>query len=98
MENSSEISRKLTKRMQLCFNENNYEFSNTAHNIGTSDHRSFENAGIPNIYIGQDKANLYIHNYYDTPESINCDEIDKLALCICDFLVKNDNMNFWEVM
>lgn len=57
-------------------------------------HRSFENAGIPNIYIGQDKANLYIHNYYDTPESINCDEIDKLALCICDFLVKNDNMNF----
>lgn len=94
MENSSEISRKLTNRMQLCFNENNFEFSNAPHNKGISDHKSFENAGIPNIYIGQDKVDLYIHNYYDTPESINFDEIDKLALCICDFLVKNDNINF----
>lgn len=94
LENSSEISKNLTQRMQLCFNENNYKFSNIAHNSGTSDHESFENAGIPNIYIGQDKANLYIHNYYDTPESIDCDEIDKLSLCLCDFLIRNDNIIF----
>lgn len=94
LENSSEISQKLTYYMQLCFQENHYEFSKTIHNIGTSDHKSFENAGISNIYIGQDKANLYIHNYFDTPDSIDCDEIDKLAFCLCDFLIKNDNITF----
>lgn len=94
LENSSKISIKLTEFMKRCFADNNMEFSNTLHKNGTSDHKSFEEAGIPNIYIGQDKANLYIHNYYDTPDSINYLEADKLALCICDFLVKNDNINF----
>lgn len=94
LENSSKISIKLTERMKLCFKSNNIEFSDTAHNQGTSDHKSFEDAGIPNIYIGQDKARLYIHNTYDTPDSINYSEADKLALCICDFVIENDNIYF----
>ncbi|MDO5515936.1 MAG: M28 family peptidase [Clostridium sp.] len=94
LENNSKISIKLTDYMKRCFTENNLEFSDTIHSDGISDHKSFEDAGIPNIYIGQDKAKLYIHNYYDTPDSINYNEADKLALCICDFLIKNDNINF----
>lgn len=42
----------------------------------TGDHKSFEQNGLPNIFIGQDNLKPYIHN----PDTLDYDEIDRVAV------------------
>lgn len=94
LNNKSKISDKLTKAMRETFKENNIEFSNVELKGGTSDHRSFENVGIPNIYIGQDNIKPYIHNPNDTPDALDFDEIEKVAAIVSEFVELNDGKSF----
>ena len=94
LNNKSKISDKLTKAMRETFKDNNMEFSNVELKGGTSDHRSFENVGIPNVYIGQDNIKPYIHNPNDTPDALDFDEIEKVAAIVSEFVELNDGKSF----
>ena len=94
LHNKSEISKKLTEEMKKVFSYNKLPYSEIPLRGGTSDNKSFENAGIPNIYISQDNIYEYIHNGYDNPEYIDFNNIDKLAEVISDFIFNNDNIDF----
>lgn len=94
LHNSSTKSEKLTEAMKRFFKYNRLQYSEVALRDGTSDNKSFENAGISNIYISQDNIYKYIHNDDDKPENINFNDIDKLAEVICDFIINNDKIDF----
>lgn len=94
LHNKSEISKKLTEEMKKVFSYNKLPYSEIPLKGGTSDNKSFENAGIPNIYISQDNIYNYIHNGYDNPEYINFNDIDKLAEVISDFIFNNHKIDF----
>jgi Zn-dependent M28 family amino/carboxypeptidase len=94
LNNKSKISDKLTNAMRETFKENNTEFSDVELKGGTSDHRSFEKSGFPNIFIGQDNIRPYIHNATDTPDTLDFDEIDKVAAVVSEFVDINDGKSF----
>lgn len=94
LNNKSKISDNLTKEMRKTFKDNNIEFSNVELKGGTSDHRSFERSNIPNIFIGQDNIRPYIHNPTDTPDTLEFDEIDKIAAVVSEFVELNDGKSF----
>ena len=94
LHNSSTQSEKLTEAMKRFFKYNRLPYSEVALRGGTSDNKSFENAGISNIYVSQDNIYKYIHNSDDNPENINFNDIDKLAEVICDFIINNDKIDF----
>ncbi|NFA18579.1 M28 family peptidase [Clostridium botulinum] len=94
LNNKSKVSDKLTAEMKKTFTDNEMKFSDKILKGATSDHKSFEDGGIPNIYIGQDNLKPYTHNFDDNPDSLNCDEINKVVKTICDFIEKNHEHDF----
>lgn len=96
LNNKSKISNRLTESIKETFNVCNMEFSNSYLKGINGDEKSFENAGIPNIYIGQERIKEYIHKENDIPSTLNYSEIEKLVNVICKFINNNDNENFKE--
>jgi Zn-dependent M28 family amino/carboxypeptidase len=94
LNNKSKISDKLTEAIKETFKENNMDYSNVELKGATSDHKSFERGGIPNMYIGQDNLKPYVHKETDTPDTLNFDEIDKIADVVSKFIEKNDGRTF----
>lgn len=94
LNNKSEISDKLTSAMKQVFENNNMEYSDVKLRGATSDHKSFEKAGLSNIFIGQDNLKPYIHNSTDNPDTLDYDEIDKLAEVISSFIYENSDKDF----
>lgn len=92
--NKSKLSTNLNEAMRTSFNKNNIEFSNVNLQGVTSDHRRFEDANIPNVYIGQEKIKPLVHKATDTPDTLDCDEIKKLSNVICDFIQVNNGIVF----
>ncbi|SFD28743.1 M28 family peptidase [Clostridium uliginosum] len=96
LNNKSKISNKLTVAMKETFKNNNMDFSDVELKGATSDHKSFEKMGITNIYIGQEDLKPYVHNETDNPDTLNCDEIEKVANVIGNFIEINDGQIFKE--
>lgn len=94
LNNKSKISDKLTEAIKETFKDNNMDYSNVELKGATSDHRSFERSGIPNIFIGQDNLKPYVHKETDTPDTLNFGEIDKVADVVSKFIEKNDGRTF----
>lgn len=94
LNNKSEISDKLTSAMKQVFGNNNMEYSDVKLKGATGDHKSFEKAGLANIFIGQDNLKPYIHNSTDNPDTLDYDEIDKIANVICNFIQENADKDF----
>jgi hypothetical protein len=94
LNNKSKISDRLTEAMKETFKNNNMVFSDIQLKDGTSDQKRFEDSGIPNIYIGQDNLKPYIHNSNDTPDTLDYDEINKVADVLSDFIQVNDGKTF----
>lgn len=66
--------------MKQIFEDNNMEYSDVKLKGATGDHKSFEQNGLPNIFIGQDNLKPYIHNPTDNPDTLDYDEIDRVAV------------------
>lgn len=94
LDNKSRISEKLTYKMKEKFRKYDIAYSDTGDNRGTSDNKSFENNGVPNILISQENAINHIHNRYDTPQYIDYDQIEKLSDMLYDFVKSNDGEVF----
>jgi Zn-dependent M28 family amino/carboxypeptidase len=89
-------SEKLYQDIENNLIEHEIEFSDTAvseeaftRGVGIGDQDSFEKAGIPNIYIGQEDIKSLVHKVTDTPEKLDCKKIENISDTICDF-VEND--------
>ena len=94
LNNKSKISDKLTSAIKNTFKDNNMSFSD-AHLTGINgDERSFEAQGIPNIYIGQENLKSYVHKETDTPDTLDYNEIDKVADIFIKFIETNDGKTF----
>lgn len=93
LKNKSKISDKLYSTMKDSFLKNSIEFSDTSVR-GFSDHLSFEEAKIPNIFIVQEGIENLVHSPTDTPEILDFNEIKKLSNAICDFIETNNGVTF----
>lgn len=95
LNNKSKISNKLTAEMKKTFKNEHMDFSNVELAKGeTSDHKSFEQNGIPNIFISQDNLKPYVHNENDTPDTLNYNEIQNVANVLSKFVEINDGKIF----
>lgn len=94
LHNKSKVSAKLNEAMRTTFKKDNLDFSNIELKGATSDHRRFEDVGIPNVYIGQEKIKEFVHKPTDTPDKIDCNQLKKLSDTICDFIRTNDGIVF----
>ncbi|SFC37374.1 M28 family metallopeptidase [Clostridium uliginosum] len=92
--NKSKISNKLTTAMKETFRNNNMNFSETQVIGAISDQRSFEEKGIPNIYILQENIKPYIHKETDTPDTLDSNEIEKVANVLSKFVETTDGNDF----
>lgn len=86
-------SDKLYEDMRNIMEKNKIEFSNNAvsekafiNDVGIGDHASFERAGIPNIYIGDENTKALVHKTTDVPEILDFDKIRKIADAIAEFI------------
>lgn len=94
-------SEKLYKGIKSVMEKHKIEFSDTAVSeeafragAGIGDHHSFEEAGIPNIYIGQEGIKPLVHKVTDIPEFLNYDKIEKTSNAISDFIETNGSNIF----
>ena len=94
LDNQSSHSKKLTEDMKKVFKYNRLQYSEVPLKGGSSDSRSFENAGFANITICQDNFYDFIHKDCDNPENIDFNMIDKVASVISDFIINNDKIDF----
>lgn len=97
-------SEKLYKDIKNVMGKHKIEFSDTAISeeafkagIGIGDHHSFEEAGIPNIYIGQEGIKSLVHTVTDTPETLDYNKIEKISDAISDFIETNGSNIFEEI-
>lgn len=95
-------SNKLYEEMRNIMKKNEIEYSNNAvsekafiHNVMLSDHSSFEKAGIPNIYIGDENTKALVHKITDVPEILDFDKIKKIADAIAEF-IETKSLNMFE--
>ncbi|WP_242850535.1 M28 family peptidase [Clostridium lundense] len=93
LKNKSSVSNKLYDAVKTTMKKNNIEFADTTVR-GTSDHKSFENVDIPNVFIVQENINKLVHNPTDTPDSLDYEQIDKIANAISDFVETNNGIMF----
>lgn len=93
LKNKSKVSDKLYAAVKATMKKNNIQFADTAV-IGGSDHMSFENAGIPNVFIIQENIKGLVHKPSDTPDTLNYDYIRKISSALCDFVETNDGIMF----
>lgn len=88
LKNESKLSSKLYGAIKATIKKHNIDFSDVAAQ-GLSDHRSFENGGIPNISIVQENIKKLIHKPTDTPNTLDYVQIQKIADSISDFVETN---------
>ncbi|KGI36890.1 hypothetical protein [Clostridium tetani] len=73
-----------SKKVEDCFEKNFF---------GVSDYKYFEKNNIPNIHIAQSKISDLILKVEDTPEILDYNLIDALALSLSDY-IKNNELKF----
>lgn len=73
-----------SEKVKYCFEKNFF---------GVSDYKYFEKNNIPNIHIAQSKISDLILKVEDTPEILDYNLIDALALSLSDF-TKNNELKF----
>lgn len=93
LKNKSKVSNKLYDSMKTTLKKNNIQFSDVAVK-GTSDHMSFENDNIPNIFFVQENVNKLVHIPTDIPEILNFKEIEVISNAIVDFVEANNGVSF----
>lgn len=93
LKNKSKISSNLYTAVRNTFKNDNVSFADTAVK-GTGDNWSFENAGIPNVFIVQENIEKLVHKPTDNPDILDYDKINKIANAICDFVDSNDGIMF----
>lgn len=93
LKDKSKISSKLYNAIKVTFEKDNIGFEDTAVK-GTGDHKGFEYANIPNVFIVQANVEKLVHKPTDTPDILNYEQIDKIANAICDFVEANDGNMF----
>lgn len=93
LKNISKIkdSEKLYEGIKNIIKKHKIEFSNTA-----VSEKAFE-AGIPNIYIGQEGIKPLVHELTDTPEMLDYIKMEKIAEAIYDFIKTNGLIMFQEM-
>lgn len=93
LKDKSKISNKLYNSIKVTLKKANIGFDETTVN-GTGDHKSFENANIPNVFIVQENIEKLVHKTTDTPDILNYEQIEKIANAISDFVETNDGNMF----
>lgn len=93
LKNKSKVSDKLYSSMKNTLKKNNVEFADTEVKEA-SDHGSFEYKNIPNFYFVQENTEDLIHTPTDTPDTLNYEQIDKIANAIVDFVETNNGIMF----
>ncbi|NFA59810.1 M28 family peptidase [Clostridium sporogenes] len=93
LKNKSKVSDKLYASMKTTLKKHNIEFRDTDVR-GTSDHKSFENESIPNFFFAQENIEDLIHKPTDTPDTLNYEQIDKIANAVVDFVETNNGVTF----
>lgn len=94
LKSKSKISNKLTEAMKVTMKKNKIAFKEVDIKGGTSDHKSFEDAKIPNVFIGHENVKELIHKPSDTPDSLDYELIKKVTDAICDFVESNNGVQF----
>jgi len=93
LKNKSKVSNKLYDAVKTAIKEHNVKFVDVALR-GLGDHLRFQSAGIPNVFIVQENINKLVHKPADTPDILDYSQIKKIANAICDFIKKNDGVDF----
>lgn len=93
LKDKSKISNNLYDSIKVTLKKENIGFDETAVK-GLSDHKSFEYANIPNVFIVQENIERLVHRPTDTPDTLNYEQIDKIANAISDFVETNDGNMF----
>ncbi|EJP6471468.1 M20/M25/M40 family metallo-hydrolase [Clostridium sp. L74] len=93
LKNKSKVSDKLYSSMKNTLKKNNVEFADTEVK-GASDHGSFEFKNIPNFFFVQENIEDLVHKPTDTPDTLNYEQIDKIANAVVDFVETNNGMTF----
>ncbi|MET7041109.1 M28 family peptidase [Clostridium botulinum] len=93
LKNKSKVSDKLYSSIKTVLKEHNIEFRDTEVR-GSSDHMSFENEKIPNFFFVQENIEDLVHKPTDTPDTLNYEQIDKIANAISDFVETNNGIMF----
>ncbi|MGO5066479.1 M20/M25/M40 family metallo-hydrolase [Clostridium sporogenes] len=95
LKNKSKVSDKLYASMKNTLKKNNIEFADTEVK-GASDHGSFEFENIPNFFFVQENIEDLVHKPTDTPDTLNYEQIDKIANAVVDFVTTNNGVTFQE--
>ncbi|WP_404661526.1 M28 family peptidase [Haloimpatiens myeolchijeotgali] len=74
--------------------KNKIAFSDAQVKRSVSDYKSFEEKSIPNINIEQEYIKKFIHKPTDTPDIIDCKQIEQISNAICDFIQNNNGKSF----
>ncbi|NFG95137.1 M28 family peptidase [Clostridium sporogenes] len=93
LKNKSKVSNKLYASVKTTLKKNNIEFADTTIR-GASDHMSFENEKIPNFFFVQENIKELIHKPTDTPDTLDYEQIDRIANAISDFVETNNGIMF----
>lgn len=93
LKNKSNISNKLYEAVKAAMKKDNIEFG-TIGVRGTGDHMNFENQHIPNVFIVQEGIEDLVHRPTDTPDTLDYEQIGKIANVISDFVESNDGNMF----
>ncbi|MGO5075980.1 M20/M25/M40 family metallo-hydrolase [Clostridium sporogenes] len=93
LKNKSKVSDKLYDFMKNTLKKNNIEFADTEVK-GASDHMSFEDKNIPNFFFVQENIEDLVHKPTDTPDTLDYEQIDKIANAVVDFVETNNGVMF----
>ncbi|PRR82495.1 Aminopeptidase YwaD precursor [Clostridium luticellarii] len=93
LKNMSKVSNKLYDAVKTTLKKDNVEFADTRV-MGASDHFSFENAGISNVFFVQEGIEKLVHKPTDTPDILEYDKIDRIASSIVNFIETNNGVVF----
>ncbi len=93
LKNKSNVSNKLYEAVKATMKKDNIAFGTTGIR-GTSDHQSFENESIPNVFIAQEGIEKLVHKPTDTPDTLDYEQIYRIAKAISDFVQINDGVTF----
>lgn len=93
LKNNSKISNRLYQSIEATFKKDNISFADKAVH-GLSDQLSFETLYNPNVFIVQENIENLVHKPTDTPDTLDYEQIDKIANAISDFVETNNGVNF----
>ncbi|KAJ50185.1 hypothetical protein BD780_000991 [Clostridium tetanomorphum] len=79
--------------MKTTLKKNNIEFADTDVR-STSDHKNFEDERIPNFFFVQENIEKLVHKPTDTPDTLDYNQIDRIANAISDFVETNNGIMF----